>query len=70
MRVRIGSEIAPAIDFVQSETKPLAGTWRGIYRLDGNRLTTCDNAYDMAKPRPKDFDACAAAGYVLIRFTR
>jgi uncharacterized protein (TIGR03067 family) len=60
----------PEIDFHQTASKDLKGTWRGIYRLDGDRLTICDNAYGMAKPRPKSFEDCAAPGYVLFRFTR
>lgn len=60
----------PKIDFQQTESKALAGTWRGIYTLDGDRLTICDNAYGMEKPRPKRFEDCAAPGYVIFRFTR
>lgn len=60
----------PTIDFHQSETPTLNGVWRGIYDLDGDSLTICDNAYDMTKPRPKSFDDCAAPGYVTLRFTR
>lgn len=60
----------PSIDFIQSDTESLAGVWRGIYELAGNTLKTCDNSYDMEKPRPKIFDDCAAAGYVVFRFTR
>jgi uncharacterized protein (TIGR03067 family) len=60
----------PTIDFDQSETQTLRGVWLGIYALDGDALTICDNAYDMVKPRPKRFDDCAAPGYVTLRFTR
>lgn len=60
----------PAITFHQSETQTLSGIWRGIYELDGDSLTICDNAYDMTQPRPKRFDDCDAAGYVTLRFTR
>ncbi|MGI9404571.1 MAG: TIGR03067 domain-containing protein [Hyphomicrobium sp.] len=60
----------PSIQFEQSETQTLSGSWLGIYELDGNTLRICDNAPDMTKPRPKNFSECAAAGYVLIRFSR
>lgn len=60
----------PTIDLNQSEAQTLRGVWRGIYALDGDGLTICDNAYDMAKPRPKHFDDCIASGYVTLRFTR
>ncbi len=59
-----------SIQFEQSETQTLSGSWLGIYELDGNTLRICDNAPDMTKPRPKNFGECAAAGYVLIRFSR
>jgi uncharacterized protein (TIGR03067 family) len=60
----------PEIDLYQTETKMLAGTWRGIYALQGDRLTICDNAYGMDKPRPKRFEDCDAPGYILFRFKR
>lgn len=52
----------PSIDFIQSDAESLAGVWRGIYELAGNTLKTCDNSYDLEKPRPKSFDDCVAAG--------
>lgn len=60
----------PTITFHQTETPTLNGIWRGIYELDGDSLTICDNAYDMTQPRPKTFDDCSAPGYVTLRFTR
>jgi len=60
----------PTITFHQTETPTLNGVWHGIYELDGDSLTICDNAYDMTRPRPKAFDDCSAAGYVILRFTR
>ncbi|MCP4328371.1 MAG: TIGR03067 domain-containing protein [Alphaproteobacteria bacterium] len=60
----------PTIRFDQNETETLAGIWLGIYERVGDTLTVCDNAPDMAKPRPKSFGDCDAAGYVLIHFTR
>lgn len=70
-RYRIDPGAQPhASDFVQSESKSLAGTWRGIDAPEGDGLTTCGKTCDMARPRPEDFDACAAARCILIRFTR
>ena len=60
----------PTIRFDQKETETLAGVWLGIYELAGDKLKICDNAPDMTKPRPKDFGDSAAAGYVLVHFTR
>jgi len=60
----------PTVDFHQTGTDSLAGIWLGIYALDRDSLTICDNAYDMKKPRPANFDDCHAEGYVTLRFTR
>ena len=60
----------PEIDFHQVKSKMLAGTWRGISVREGDRLTICDNAYAMEKPRPKRFEDCDAPGYILFRFKR
>lgn len=60
----------PTVDFHQTETATLPGLWRGIYALDGDSLTICDNAYDIKKPRAASFDDCNAEGYVTLRFTR
>lgn len=60
----------PEIDFDQVESKTLAGTWKGIYALKGDRLVICDDAYAMEKPRPKRFEDCSAPGYILFRFKR
>lgn len=60
----------PAIQFEQTETQSLAGAWRGIYALDGDTLTICDNAPDMTLPRPQSFAECVAPGYIVVRFTR
>ena len=59
----------PQIDFVNTEGG-LKGTWKGIFQLDGVTLKTCDNAPDMAKPRPSAFAAPAGSGYIFIVFMR
>ena len=42
----------------------------GIYALDGDTLTVCDNAPDLDKGRPTAFEATSGSGYVLITFKR
>jgi uncharacterized protein (TIGR03067 family) len=58
------------IDFRQEEGANLRGTWKGIYRFDGNALEIVDNAPDMSKPVPVRFSAGPGSGYVLVRFVR
>lgn len=60
----------PTIRFDQSDTETLAGIWLGIYELDGDTVTICDNAPDMEKPQPRTFDDCRQSGYVVIEFAR
>jgi len=58
------------IDFVNTEGRDNGKTWRGIYALDGNTLTTCDNAPDVGKPRPAAFEAKTGSGHILVTFSR
>ena len=44
--------------------------WKGIYALDGDTLTTCDNGPDPDKSRPAAFEAKSGSGYILITFKR
>ena len=57
------------IDFANTEGA-LKGTWKGIYQLDGGTLKVCDNAPDMAKPRPTAFAAPAGSGHIFVAFVR
>jgi uncharacterized protein (TIGR03067 family) len=59
-----------AIDFDHTEGALKGKSWRGIYALDGDTLTTCDNAPDLDKGRPAAFEAKSGSGYVLIMFKR
>ena len=43
---------------------------RGIYVLDGDTLTVCDNAPNLDQGRPAAFEAPRGSGYVLITFKR
>ncbi|MET0210966.1 MAG: TIGR03067 domain-containing protein [Burkholderiaceae bacterium] len=60
----------PAIDFDQTEGTLKGKVWKGIYALDGETLTICDNAPDLAKPRPVAFEAKQGSGYVCLTFQR
>ena len=43
---------------------------KGIYVLDNDTLTICDNAPNLDKGRPLAFEANKASGYVVITFKR
>jgi uncharacterized protein (TIGR03067 family) len=68
---RLDSSAKPAaFDFEHTEG-PLKGkVWKGIYAVDGDTLTTCDNAPDLDKGRPAAFEAKRGSGYILITFQR
>ena len=69
--VRVDPSAKPAaIDFEQTEGALRGAVWKGIYALDGDTLTTCDNAPDQAKGRPAAFEAASGSGYILITFKR
>jgi uncharacterized protein (TIGR03067 family) len=59
-----------AIDFEHAEGALKGKTWKGIYALDGDTLTTCDNSTSPDKGRPAAFEAAAGSGHILIRFQR
>ena len=60
----------PAIDFEHTEGVLQGKAWKGIYALDGNTLTICDNAPNLDMSRPAAFEAKSGSGYVLIAFKR
>jgi uncharacterized protein (TIGR03067 family) len=60
----------PAIDFEHTERALKGKTWKGIYALDGDTLTICDNAPNLDKGRPAAFESKSGSGYVLITFKR
>ena len=59
-----------AIDFEHTEGAPKGKPWKGIYTLDGDTLTICDNAPNLDKSRPAVFEAKSGSGYLLITFKR
>lgn len=69
--VRVDTSAKPAaIDFELIEGELKGRAWKGIYALDGDTLTICDNAPDMDKGRPAAFEAKSGSGYILITFKR
>jgi uncharacterized protein (TIGR03067 family) len=69
--VRLDPSAKPAVmDFEHTEGALKGKTWKGIYALDGDTLTICDNAPNLDKGRPVAFEAKSGAGYVLITFKR
>ena len=59
-----------AIDFEHKEGALKGKAWKGIYTLDGDTLTICDNAPNLNKGRPTTFEIKSGSGYVLITFKR
>ena len=59
-----------AIDFEHTAGALKGKAWRGIYDVEGDTLTTCDNAPNLARGRPASFEAGKGSGYVLITFRR
>jgi uncharacterized protein (TIGR03067 family) len=68
-RVEPGTKPA-AIDFEHTEGTLKGKAWKGIYALDGDTLTICDNAPDMDKGRPAAFEARTGSGHIFITFKR
>jgi uncharacterized protein (TIGR03067 family) len=58
------------IDFEHEEGTLNGKVWKGIYALDGDTLTICDNAAGLERDRPRAFEAKAGSGYVLLTFRR
>ena len=59
-----------AIDFEHTGGALKGKEWKGIYALDGDTLTTCDNGPNLDKGRPAAFEAKAGSGQILITFKR
>jgi len=69
--VQMNARAKPAtIDFQQKKGAPSGKVWKGIYAVDGDTLTTCDNAPNLKKGRLAAFEARSGSGYVLITFKR
>src|SRR5262245_48401327 len=59
-----------SIDFEHKQGALNGKVWQGIYRLNGEALTICDNAADPEKARPTTFEAKAGSGAVLLTSRR
>jgi uncharacterized protein (TIGR03067 family) len=59
-----------AFDFEHTGGALKGKVWKGIYTLDGDTLTTCDNGPDPDKGRPTAFEAKPGSGQILITFKR
>jgi uncharacterized protein (TIGR03067 family) len=58
------------IDFQHADGELKGKVWKGIYRFEGAALRICDNAPDMARPRPTLFSAKAGSGHICVVFRR
>ena len=68
---RVNAKTKPAaIDFDHTEGALKGKVWKGIYALDGDTLTTCDNGPNLEKGRPAAFEAKAGSGHIVITFKR
>jgi uncharacterized protein (TIGR03067 family) len=68
-RVDPGAKPA-SFDFDHTEGALKGKAWKGIYALEGDTLTTCDNGPDPDKGRPAAFEAKPGSGHILITFQR
>lgn len=69
--IRVDPSVKPAtIDFAHTEGTLKGKAWKGIYALDGDTLTICDNAPNLDKGRPTALEAKSGSGYILITFKR
>ena len=69
--VRVNLSAKPwAIDFEHTEEALKGKTWKGIYALDGDTLTICDNAPNLDKGRPDSFETKSGSGYEVVTFKR
>lgn len=68
---QINPSAKPAtIDFEHKDGALNGKVWKGIYVLDGETLTICDNAAGLDRERPTAFEAKAGSGYVVVTFRR
>ena len=68
---RVNAKTKPAaIDFEHTKGDLKGKSWKGIYALDGDTLTTCDNGPNLDKGRPDTFEAKTGSGHILITFKR
>lgn len=54
------------IDFVHTGGADKGKTWLGIFQLEKGMLTICDNALNLAKPRPTSLESRPDSGVVMV----
>jgi uncharacterized protein (TIGR03067 family) len=64
------SACPPSVDFRHAGESCGGRTWRGIYRIDGDNLTICDDDGDPTRGRPTSFDTGPDSGRVLVVLER
>ncbi len=57
-----------AIDFKHGPGILNGKIWRGIYKFKGDTLSICDNASNLSRPRPAQFDTRLGSGFVSLIF--
>lgn len=69
--VTLDPSVKPAaIDFQHTEGSLKGRVWKGIYAIDSDTLTVCDNAPSLGTSRPTAFEAKSGSGHVLVTFKR
>lgn len=69
--IRVEPNVRPAaIDFEHTEGALTGKVWKGIYVVNGDTLTICDNAPNLDRARPGRFEAGRGSGCVCITFER
>ena len=58
------------IDFVHTKGEADGKTWLGLYQLAGDTLKICDNAGDVAKPRPTALVTKEGSGLDMLTFQK
>ncbi|MDQ6432508.1 TIGR03067 domain-containing protein [Mesorhizobium sp. LHD-90] len=59
-----------SIDFVNTQGDAVGKTWKGIYALDGDTLSICDNSPNLEAGRPTALEAASGSGHALFIFER
>jgi uncharacterized protein (TIGR03067 family) len=70
-RVTVAPQAVPAaIDFAIEEGAAKGQIWLGIFKIENETLTICDNAPDAKAKRPSSFAAPKGSGHVCLQFRR
>jgi uncharacterized protein (TIGR03067 family) len=70
-RFATNHEESPAqIDLAVEEGEAKGQDWVGIYKIENDVLTICDNAPDRSARRPREFASPKGSGHVCLSFKR